>query len=334
MYLNLEIDSNSFINRVSDVASALELTPEMYEDNFQMLHLRGQSVPLGKMVGALVAEINESSKLDAEPFAMIIIDPIYKVNDGSENDARDVSRFCNQLDKISSMTGSSVVYVQHHSKGDQGFKKAADQGLAEAQLILGNCYFNGFGVGKNMKEGVELYRKAAEQGNHFAQFFYGLCVYNGTETERDTKEGVSWHQKAYDGLIVLAQAGDPEAQNIIGMYYEQAFGDMKKNPAKALEWFTKAAEQDNLDAQVNVANYYFEGRSGIVPQDYDNALTWFRKAAEKGSAFAMFRLGEYYEKGYGSVEKDIVEAVKWYSKAKENGSKDAEARLKAMNNSK
>lgn len=127
LYLNLEIDSNSFINRVSDVAGALELTPEMYEDNFQMLHLRGQSVPLGKMVGALVAEINESSKLDAEPFAMIIIDPIYKVNDGSENDARDVSRFCNQLDKIASMTGSSVVYVQHHSKGDQGFKKAADR---------------------------------------------------------------------------------------------------------------------------------------------------------------------------------------------------------------
>lgn len=127
LYLNLEIDSNSFINRVADVASALELTPEMYEDNFQMLHLRGQSVPLGKMVGALVAQINESVKLDAEPYAMIIIDPIYKVNDGSENDARDVARFCNQLDKIASMTGSSVVYVQHHSKGDQGFKKAADR---------------------------------------------------------------------------------------------------------------------------------------------------------------------------------------------------------------
>ena len=127
LYLNLEIDSNSFINRVTDVASALELTPEMYEDNFQMLHLRGQSVPLGKMVGALVAQINEMVKIDAEPYAMIIIDPIYKVNDGSENDARDVARFCNQLDKIASMTGSSVVYVQHHSKGDQGFKKAADR---------------------------------------------------------------------------------------------------------------------------------------------------------------------------------------------------------------
>lgn len=127
LYLNLEIDSNSFINRVADVAVALELTPDMYEENFQMLHLRGQSVPLGKMVGALVAQINETIKLDGEPYAMIILDPIYKVNDGSENDARDVARFCNQLDKIASLTGSSVVYVQHHSKGDQGFKKAADR---------------------------------------------------------------------------------------------------------------------------------------------------------------------------------------------------------------
>ena len=112
---------------MTDVANALELEPEMYEDNFQMMHLRGQSVPLGKMVGALVAEINESLRFDDESFAMIIIDPIYKVNDGSENDARDVAKFCNQLDKIASMTGSSVVYVQHHSKGDQGFKKAADR---------------------------------------------------------------------------------------------------------------------------------------------------------------------------------------------------------------
>lgn len=127
LYLNLEIDSNSFINRVADVAVALELTQEMYEENFQMLHLRGQSVPLGKMVGALVAQINETIKLDGEPYAMIILDPIYKVNDGSENDAKDVARFCNQLDKIASLTGASVVYVQHHSKGDQGFKKAADR---------------------------------------------------------------------------------------------------------------------------------------------------------------------------------------------------------------
>ena len=102
---------------------------------------------------------------------------------------------------------------------------------------------------------------------------------------------------------------------------------------EALEWFTKAAERGNVDAQVNVARYYFEGKSDIVPQDYKEAVKWFRMAAENGSASAMFQLGECYENGYG-VEKDIDEAVKWYTKAKENGNQNAEARLKAMNNSK
>ena len=44
------------------------------------------------------------------------------------------------------------------------FRKAAEQGIAEAQFQLGNCYFNGEGVREDKTEALKWFRKAAEQG--------------------------------------------------------------------------------------------------------------------------------------------------------------------------
>jgi TPR repeat protein len=44
------------------------------------------------------------------------------------------------------------------------YQKAADQGYAEAQSILGVMYAFGKGVLKNDKQAVYWYQKAAEQG--------------------------------------------------------------------------------------------------------------------------------------------------------------------------
>jgi TPR repeat protein len=45
------------------------------------------------------------------------------------------------------------------------FRKAADQGLAEAQTDLGWAYENGAGVPQDNTQAVAWYRKAAEQGH-------------------------------------------------------------------------------------------------------------------------------------------------------------------------
>ena len=44
------------------------------------------------------------------------------------------------------------------------YRKAAEQGHAEAQDELARCYDYGWGVGEDEEEAVEWYRKAAEQG--------------------------------------------------------------------------------------------------------------------------------------------------------------------------
>lgn len=45
-------------------------------------------------------------------------------------------------------------------------KAKAEQGLAEAQNKLGDCYYNGEGLAQDYIEAVKWYRKAAEQGMH------------------------------------------------------------------------------------------------------------------------------------------------------------------------
>jgi RecA-family ATPase len=58
---------------------------------------------------------------------VILVDPIYKVLMGDENNASDMGAFCNEFDKIANLLHCSVIYCHHHSKGAQGFKRAMDR---------------------------------------------------------------------------------------------------------------------------------------------------------------------------------------------------------------
>jgi TPR repeat protein len=54
-------------------------------------------------------------------------------------------------------------------------RKAAEKGHAEAQLLLGNCYFSGEGVKQDVVEAAKWWKKAAEQGLADAQGILGVC---------------------------------------------------------------------------------------------------------------------------------------------------------------
>ena len=49
------------------------------------------------------------------------------------------------------------------------FRKAAKQGLKEAQYALGACYANGEGVRENLRQAAYWFRKAAAQGSKEAK---------------------------------------------------------------------------------------------------------------------------------------------------------------------
>lgn len=127
-YFNYEIDEVEFIQRVKDVAAALQIKPNDFKDNLKIVHMRGLSIPLRQMKGNLIALLLKEQLYTREPFGLTILDPIYKITAGDENSAKDVGQFCNDLDMIAKETGSAIFYTHHHAKGDQGGKKAMDRG--------------------------------------------------------------------------------------------------------------------------------------------------------------------------------------------------------------
>lgn len=122
LYVNLEIDEATCEHRFLDIYAKLGYTPETWHaGNIQVLPLRGQAKPLDDLVPQLISAIKD------QKYLAVIIDPIYKVITGDENNASDMGHFCNQFDKLCQGVPCAVIYCHHHSKGAQGQKKAQDR---------------------------------------------------------------------------------------------------------------------------------------------------------------------------------------------------------------
>lgn len=120
LYINLELDKASCLNRFRDVYTALGWRPD-HIGNIDIWNLRGKSVPMDKLAPKL---IRRAQKKD---YMAIVIDPIYKIITGDENSADQMAAFCNQFDKVCTELGCAVIYCHHHSKGAQGGKKSMDR---------------------------------------------------------------------------------------------------------------------------------------------------------------------------------------------------------------
>ena len=127
IYINLEIEENSFMNRVLEVAKAIDerygLDWDLLEKNLMVWNLRGKAKPLNQLQNDLI----DMMKRDGRQFSAVIYDPIYKIITGDENSASDMGAFCNLFDRICSETGAAAIFAHHHSKGAQGGKRAIDR---------------------------------------------------------------------------------------------------------------------------------------------------------------------------------------------------------------
>ena len=112
LYMNLEVEEASLFHRFMRMYEALEIkpTPEGLR-NIHLWNLRGHAVPLDKLADKIIRRCR------GQNYGMIILDPLYKVQQGDENSAEMISIFCNALDRISHETGAAIIYDHHHPKG-------------------------------------------------------------------------------------------------------------------------------------------------------------------------------------------------------------------------
>ena len=97
---------------------------------------------------------------------------------------------------------------QDYAQAIQWYRKAAAQGHARAQTILGYIYDKGEGVPQDHAQAVAWYRKAAEQGFTRAIYILGKKYEKGIGVARDRAEAVRLYQKA-------AGQGDKKAKKAL-----------------------------------------------------------------------------------------------------------------------
>ena len=97
--------------------------------------------------------------------------------------------------------------VRDPKKAAEWYRKAAEQGYAEAQNNLGLLYAGGRGVAKDEAKAVEWYRKAAKQGHEAAQYNLSLIEWQLLNRAAEQK-----NVDFQDGLTGTAPTANPVRQ--------------------------------------------------------------------------------------------------------------------------
>jgi len=112
-------------------------------------------------------------------------------------------------------------------------------------------------------------------------------------------------------LIVKAEAGDTDAQLLVGAAYDSGRG-APRDGSQAMEWYRMAADRGNAEAQNSVG-------SGLQAEKrYEEALSWYEKASAQGHALATNNLAYLYDLGLG-VKQDRQKGFELYSRAADLG---------------
>ena len=130
LYLNLELDEASCRHRFEEVIKHRKLgekEQKSLENNLHIWNLRGYTQPLDKMIEMIKAHCQNCG------FSTLIIDPIYKVLPGDENNAHEMTKLANMFDYLTRELDVAIVFGHHHSKGDKtrvvGMDRASGSGV-------------------------------------------------------------------------------------------------------------------------------------------------------------------------------------------------------------
>lgn len=113
------------------------------------------------------------------------------------------------------------------------FRKAAEMGDPQSQLVLGLLYWTGRGVPRDSDVAVGWFQKSAEGGEPQAMRNLGMAYARGLGVERNPQQALQWIRRA-------AEAGDAEAQAALGVALYEGVA-VPKDLVEALYWLMLAA---------------------------------------------------------------------------------------------
>lgn len=193
----------------------------------------------------------------------------------------------------------------------------------------------------NRAKAYELFLKAAREGVAEAQFMVGFINEKGADVEQDIPSAIEWYCQSYqNGYIVGAYeaarlhyetnnyekaiilfreaegAGVHKAKLFIGCAYENGYG-VQQDPDKAFEYYRAASTKGVKEAFHFIANCY---RCGIgVSRDLSEMQRYLEKGCELGDATACGLLAERYYNGEISSDDRHAVSLKYYLRAADLG---------------
>ncbi len=124
-----------------------------------------------------------------------------------------------------------------------------------------------------------------------------------------------------------AEAGDAEAQYVLGLIYEGGIG-VEASPKDAYTWYEKAMNQGHAAATTAIGDLFFDGAPGVDP-DPSMAAFWYLKAAEMGDGMAQAKMGYAYAIGL-AVQQDTALAYYWLMRSVRVGTDSAQVLLERV----
>jgi len=166
---------------------------------------------------------------------------------------------------------------------------AAKNGSSEAMLRLGTLYerrmadfhavsggfddksfANNFlyrdakGYRSDLRKASDWYEKSAKAGNAKGQARLARLLAQGLGRQADIRQALDWAEKS-------AAQDEPEGLAVLGLILaNERLGD--KNPARAVDLLTRAAERGNATAMLDLIVMHTHGQD--VPRDLSKALAW------------------------------------------------------------
>lgn len=188
----------------------------------------------------------------------------------------------------------------------------ATDGDPAAQMLLGQLYFNGEGVDKDLAMSLYWYERAASQGFSDAQYRLGSLYFEGKyDIPKDYDKAYLWLGKALEN-------GNQDAKPKLEGLYKTESGKVV-NLQESLDILQQVAATGNMQARYLLSEKLLKGVG--LDQDREKAVAMITEDAKQGFVKAQKRLGELYYYGE-AIAQDYFEAYAWsmaYAGTKELG---------------
>lgn len=224
-----------------------------------------------------------------------------------KSDVRAIANFamCYQLGRgvERDSVGAIRLYVRSIKDGNKALLAQRSESAYKAPfdaMLVGDCYENGYGVGKDYAKAADFYAKAAYKGSIDGMRQAGVCYLNAKN-----------YNKAFHFFEMGASQGDLSSAYWAG---KMLLGGMNvtSNKEQAVIYLLKSAEGGMSAAQTEVGTLYAEGNG--VAKNLEQSAEWYRKSALQGNPKGMWNYGNALKDGTG-VERNYDQALFWMAEA-------------------